>query len=159
MPPQKDWLDYVNAVVLLLTFGALFWYTIETRCLRRVAQGQLKPTIRLIRESHRQNKTAQDQLEISNKLITEAQRQNNAALEQYKISANQLTIAQQQNEASIMPVLVIFYTEGRLVLRNVGNGPAFHVAIKAHSGLKEDWNSFARITFWSQSKKKCWGLA
>src|SRR5262249_1951625 len=98
--------DHIHTVVLLLTLGVLVWYTIETYRLRKVAQGQIMETTKLLRAAERQN-------EVSDNLLQEAQR---------------------RNEMSVMPILAVA-TEPlagestRIILRNVGLGPAFNVSI------------------------------
>jgi hypothetical protein len=104
---QKGTWDYVQIIIVLLTLGVLMWYTIETYRLRKVAQDQTTETAKLLREARRQN-------EVSDNLLREAQL---------------------QNEVSVMPILAVAIEpvpggdSVRVVLRNVGSGPAFNLLI------------------------------
>jgi hypothetical protein len=51
---QKGTWDYISISVGLVTLGALIWYTVETRNLRKVAQSQLTTSQLQLTESHRQ---------------------------------------------------------------------------------------------------------
>lgn len=138
---QKGWLDYANLVVVSATFLALVFYTIETMRLRRVAQGQLEKTGKLIEEAHAQSvlsnllhQTAQEQTKI-------AQEQNRTAQEQNKMTSEIMSQAQLQNEISIMPMFAVYEdrtdstVKNQLLLKNVGLGPAFNLTID-----KAEWN-------------------
>ena len=111
---QKGSWDYVHTITLLLTLGVLIWYTIETYRLRKAGQGQTAETA---------------------KLLSEAQHQN-------EVSVNLLREAQRQNEVSVMPIVAIGvdshgdHDVGRIVLLNVGLGPAFNLNID-----RLDWDS------------------
>ena len=105
-------------VLTFVTLLVLIWYTLETTRLRRSAQEQTTVTSRLLRE------------------------------------------AQRQNEQSMLPIVALSLQlrpvdEGRLaqtewagaqrrflVLRNVGNGPAFNVAIRPLAGRASQMCSF-----------------
>jgi hypothetical protein len=130
---QKGPWDYVSTIAVVLTLAVLIWYTIETSRLRRAAQDQTRETGRLLQEAHQQN-------EATSKLVSEACRQN-------EVTASLWMEAQRQNEFSVMPQLAIILdtppvitnsqqvyggAESRLVLRNVGNGPAFNVLIEPY---------------------------
>src|SRR5215831_1972281 len=111
---QKGPWDHVYIVIVLLTLLVLIWYTIETARLRKAGQDQTA-------------KTAQ--------LLTEAQRQND-------VSGHLLREARRQNEVSVMPILAIAVEPvpgaeaDRIVLINVGSGPAFNLSIDPHH-----WNN------------------
>jgi hypothetical protein len=85
----------------------LIWYTVETQRLRKEGQAQTDKTSDLLREAQRQN-------EVSVFLLQEAQR---------------------QNEVTVMPILAISVDpvsnedRDRVVLTNVGSGPAFKLSI------------------------------
>jgi hypothetical protein len=98
--------NHLHTVILLLTLAVLVWYTIETYRLRRVAQDQILETTKLLKEAQRQN-------EVSDNLLQEAQR---------------------RNEVSVMPIMAVATEPAagdavRIVLLNVGSGPAFNVSI------------------------------
>jgi hypothetical protein len=103
---QRGIWDHIHTVVLILTLGVLIWYTVETYKLRKVAQGQIIETTKLLREAERQN-------DVSDHLLEQAQA---------------------RNEMSVMPILTLG-TEPvtgdpiRIVLLNVGLGPAFNISI------------------------------
>jgi len=104
---QKGVVDHAYVVIVLLTLLVLIWYTIETQRLRKAGQTQTVKTAQLIAEAQRQN-------EVSRHLLSEARR---------------------QNEVSVMPILAISIEEmpnddvDRIVLINVGSGPAFNLSI------------------------------
>jgi hypothetical protein len=99
--------DHIYVVIVLLTLLVLIWYTIETQRLRKANQDQTAKTAQLLNEAQRQN-------EVSAHLLREARR---------------------QNEVSVMPILAMAVepvTGGdtdRIVLINVGSGPAFNLSI------------------------------
>lgn len=107
---QKTAWDYSNTILVGLTFAALVWYTIETYRLRKAAQRQTRQAARL----------------------------HKAALEQNIVSANLQAEAQLQNEISVMPMFALYVDrnnrEAKLLMKNVGLGPAFNVVVK-HQGL------------------------
>jgi len=111
---QKGPWDHVYVVIVLLTLLVLIWYTIETQRLR---------------------KAGQDQTAKAAQLLTEAQRQN-------EVSVHLLREARRQNEVSVMPILAIAVEPvpggetDRIVLTNVGSGPAFNLSIDPHH-----WNT------------------
>lgn len=136
---QKGLWDYLNTGAVLLTLAVLIWYTIETYKLRKAAQEQTQETGKLLKEAHLQN-------EATAKLVSEAGHQN-------EVAASLWREAQRQNEFSVMPLLGIlldvpevittsqqFYrgANSRLLLRNVGNGPAFNVLMKPDSAGYKD---------------------
>lgn len=104
---QKGLWEHAYVVIMLLTLLVLIWYTVETQRLRIAGQAQTTRTGDLLREAQRQN-------EVSAFLLQEAQR---------------------QNEVSVMPILAVAVdpkAEGdgdRIVLTNVGSGPAFNLSI------------------------------
>ena len=129
---QKGPWDYASTIAVILTLGVLIWYTVETYRLRRAAQQQTTETGKLLNEAQRQN-------EATIKLVSEASRQN-------EVAAKLWTEAQRQNEFSVMPLLAILLESARtpverlpggakswLLLRNVGNGPAFNVFVEPYS--------------------------
>jgi len=130
---QKEVWDYIATIAVVLTLFVLIFYTRETYRLRKAAEQQTSETGKLLEEAHRQN-------EATIKLVSEASRQNEAAVRLWNE-------AQRQNEFSVMPLLailldlpelrtssqMIFGRTRRLVLRNVGNGPAFNVFIEPQS--------------------------
>ena len=98
--------DYVHIAVTGLTLCVVVWYTIETYRLRMVGQSQTAETA---------------------KLLSEAQRQN-------EVWANLLQETERQNEVAVMPIVgvtveAVAGEAGRIVLVNVGLGPAFNVTI------------------------------
>jgi hypothetical protein len=107
---QKGVWDHVYVVVVLLTLLVLVWYTIETQRLRKAGQAQTAKTAQLLNEAERQN-------EMSGHLLLEARR---------------------QNEVSVMPILAIAIEPvsasdtDRIVIINVGSGPAFNLSIDPH---------------------------
>lgn len=104
---QKGPLDYIHIATVLLTFGVLIWYTMETYRLRRAGQAQTVESAKLFKEAQRQN-------EVSVSLLGEAQR---------------------RNEVSVMPILAVAVEPVpdrdviEIALVNVGLGPAFNVSI------------------------------
>ena len=104
---QKGLWDHSYIVIMLLTLLVLIWYTVETQRLRKAGQAQTAKTSDLLREAQRQN-------EVSVFLLQEAQR---------------------QNEVTVMPILAISVDpvsdddRDRVVLTNVGSGPAFNLSI------------------------------
>lgn len=104
---QKGVLDYVHIIIVVLTLCMLTWYTIETYWLRKAGQDHIAETSRLINEAQKQN----------------------------EVSARQLREAQRQNEVSVMPILAVAVESVhdvdtvRIVLLNVGSGPAFNLSI------------------------------
>jgi hypothetical protein len=104
---QKGIWEHAYIVIMLLTLLVLIWYTVETQRLRKAGQAQTTRTGDLLKEAQRQN-------EVSVFLLQEAQR---------------------QNEVSVMPILAVAVdpkADGdgdRIVLTNVGSGPAFNLSI------------------------------
>src|SRR5215467_5957609 len=102
---QKGVWEHSYIVIMLLTLLVLIWYTVETQRLRKAGQAQTAKTSDLLREAQRQN-------EVSVFLLQEAQR---------------------QNEVTVMPILAIGVDQAadgehdRIVLTNVGSGPAFNL--------------------------------
>jgi hypothetical protein len=98
--------EHIHTVAVLLTLGVLIWYTIETYRLRKVAQSQIAETTKLLRAAERQN----------------------------DVYDNLLQAEQRRNEMSVMPILAVATEPAagdsvRVVLLNVGFGPAFNVSI------------------------------
>jgi hypothetical protein len=102
--------EHAYIVIVLLTLLVLIWYTIETQRLRKAGQEQTAKTAQLLNEAQRQN-------EVSGHLLREARR---------------------QNEVSVMPILAIAVEPvpggdaDRILLVNVGTGPAFNLSIDPH---------------------------
>ena len=107
---QKGPWDHVSVVIVLLTLLVVIWYTVETQRLRKAGQDQTAKTAQLLSEAQRQN-------DVWGHLLREARR---------------------QNEVSVMPILAIAVEPvpdadtDRIVLINVGSGPAFNLAIDPH---------------------------
>src|SRR5262249_45614869 len=104
---QRGLWEHSYILIMLLTLLVLIWYTVETQRLRKAGQAQTAKTADLLREAQRQN-------DVSVFLLQEAQR---------------------QNEVSVMPILAIAVDPvasgdgDRIVLTNVGSGPAFNLSI------------------------------
>jgi len=106
--------ERASTVAVALTLVVLIWYTIETYLLRKAAQNQIAET---------------------DKLLIEARNQNALTLEQNATNANLLKESQRQTEISTQPMFAVYKgkasmgTDGRILLENVGNGPAFNISI------------------------------
>ena len=104
---QKGPWDYLYSVTVLLTLGVVVWYTVETCMLRKAGQRQSGETAKLLREAVQQN----------------------------QVWASLLQEAQRQNEVSLMPIVTIAVEAaggddtGRVLLQNIGLGPAFNLKI------------------------------
>ena len=122
--------DRASTIAVLLTLIVLIWYTIETFRLRKAAQAQTEETGKLLKEAQRQGDT-------SASLLKEAQNQSES-------TATLARATQWQNEVPVMPVLAIVLVSpekistsalayggvtNRLVLKNVGRGPAFNTSV------------------------------
>ncbi len=108
---QKGVLDRVGTAAIVGTLLALIWYSWETRRLRKATEAQTKTTADLLKEAQEQNDTSMD-------LVQQAR---------------------QQNEVAVMPILAIavcgprVMATNKLLLRNIGTGPAFNVSIDGYA--------------------------
>jgi hypothetical protein len=116
---QKGPWDYAYILLVGLTLIVLIIYTVETYRLRRAAQQQTMETGRLL-------EAAQTQNAVTAGLHEAAQSQND-------VTAKLLAEAQRQNEIAVMPMFAVYIdrtgSAQRLLVRNVGLGPAFNVTI------------------------------
>lgn len=103
---QKGPWDYASTVAVVLTLLVLIWYTYETYQLRRTAQEQTTKMAGLLREAHRQNEV----------LVMPI-----------------LAILVASPEELYSSEVVYGSANPKLVLRNVGTGPAFNVSIDKYA--------------------------
>jgi hypothetical protein len=87
-------------------------------------------------ETKRLRIATEKQVIESGRLLGEAKTQNETALDQQKVNADLLKESQRQTEISIQPMFAMYFDpfgptgNAALYLENVGNGPAFNIAIQ-----------------------------
>jgi hypothetical protein len=119
-----DIIAILNVAVLILTLAVLWktlvavvGYTTETKRLREATESQITKTTEMIGEAQEQNRLTKTQNEINTALLNESQK---------------------QTRLSVLPILGLYGIDpgptlttmvSRVVLENVGRGPAFNVSI------------------------------
>jgi hypothetical protein len=92
-------IEIATLAVLTLTFGAIVWYSWETRKLR----------------------------ELTEKQVRTASSQTSAMFEQVHASREQIALMRAQIDAATLPCLSLAYRDGALAVVNIGAGPALNI--------------------------------
>ena len=119
----------VQDMLLFLSAILIGWYLWETRKMRQAAEKQVGETQALVRASL-------DQITLGQRQVDASLAQVEAAQEQLEVSQGQLAISLSEAEAQVRPVLVVAISSElapdgtaipRIVIRNVGKGPALNL--------------------------------
>jgi hypothetical protein len=119
----------VQDVLLSLSAVLIGWYLWETRKMRQAAEEQVRESQELVKASH-------DQLAVGQRQVEASLQQVEAAQKQLHVSQEQVAISQSEAEAQISPALVVAIsnevapngtTLQRMLIRNVGSGPALNL--------------------------------